>query len=361
MNQPERAILIIIDGLHTEAPVKLNMSNFIKLATQGTLIKKTTAIMPGHPAHGEYANIHTSSFPNPMMMTGTIFLKPDQKMLQHSFENAAFIANDLSYKSITDGYEFIIQKNEPDEFAVDKAIDLLTNNDIDFMRIHLQNAGDAGYTSYSASDDRSYKFDIWHEDSPYVNAVKNADEQLNRFISELKKLDKWEGTLLVITADHGQTESGWHPLLAEESWLHPTLFLGPGIRQNDTIEWMDQIDIIPTIADIMQVPAPNRDGGSGKILHHVKNSQKNRGTGSSSRLFELNKLIARYILAEAALLSNAIQYPYLNSYTMAMERIFYGLERILEWNEMETIDSLTQHNRKIVLEMEKKLRKIQNY
>lgn len=358
MKKPERVILVIIDGLHVEAPVKLNMSNFLGLAKQGFLIRNTTAIMPGHPVHGEYANIHTSSFPNPVMMTGTIFLKPGQKMLQQSFENAAFIANDLSYTSITDGYEFIIQKKRPDEFAIDKAIELLTHNNINFMRIHLQNTGDAGNRSYTVSENQPFKHNIWYEDSPYVHAVKNSDKLLNRLITELKKLGQWEETLLVITSDHGQTETGWHPLLAEESWLHPTLFHGPGIRQNETIEWADQIDIIPTIADIMQVPVPNEDGGSGKVLRNVQYSRKNSDIVSSSKLFEFNKILARYILAEAELLLNAVKYPFLNSYTMITERNFYGLERILEWDEMETIKSLTEHNRKIILEMEKKLNEL---
>ncbi|MEX1063084.1 MAG: sulfatase-like hydrolase/transferase [Balneolaceae bacterium] len=353
--KPERVVLFIIDGLHTDAPARLKMPNFTELTRKGALIEKTTVIMPGHPTHGGYAEVHSSSFPNPVMMTGTVFLTPDQRMLQHSFDNSAFIANTLSYRSITDGYRFVVQRSGPDEFSVDKAVDILRGNDPEFTRIHLQMTGDAGYQVYSAENSPPYRHNIWHEVSPYVQAAEEADRQLGRFISALKEMGKWEGTLLVVTSDHGQTESGWHPLLPEDSWLHPTVFHGPGIRQGHTTEWADQTDLAPTIADIMQVEIPNEDGGGGVVLESVRQT----GTGSSgtspSRLYKLNSVIARYLRAEAELLLNSAERPWLNSYAMIAERNFYGLDRIMDWNELDSVDALIRHNRKIAEGMEKQL------
>src|SRR5690606_24572334 len=71
---PERAILVIIEGLHTQAPDRFPMLYYKRLSTQGVLIQTTCVIMPHHPTHGRYANIHTCSYPNPVMMTGMVFL-----------------------------------------------------------------------------------------------------------------------------------------------------------------------------------------------------------------------------------------------------------------------------------------------
>ncbi|MDX1617519.1 MAG: sulfatase-like hydrolase/transferase [Balneolaceae bacterium] len=351
---PQRAILLIIDGLHVDAPEKLEMPNYNQLASQGTLIEKTCGIMPYHPTHGEYASIHTSSYPNPVMMAGTVFLKPGQDFMQHSFETSAFIANTTSYRSISGGYEYAIQKSGTDAFAVDQAVDILENHDPAFMRVHMQSAGGAGFQSFSDEEGQPYKYAIWHEDSPYVQAIEEADRQLGRFISELKKIGKWKGTLLVVTADHGQTKTGWHPILPEESWLFPTLFHGPRVKENHTMEWADQIDLVPTIAHMMEVDAPNSDGGSGRILHNLIRSGKD-GSTLDSRLLKLNRVLARYIKAEAELLSHASEYPYLNSLVMILEREFYGLNRILDWSDFRSIEALIENNEQVVTEMEQKL------
>ncbi len=354
-SRPERAILFIIDGLHIDAPERLNMSHFTDLAKQGTLINNTTVIMPGHPRVGEYARIHTSSFPNPVTMAGTLFMTPDQTMLQHRFSNAAFVANSLSYQSITDGYTFVIQKSGPDEFSIDKSIELLAKNDIDFMRIHLQNVGSAGNRSTTTDENQPYRHNIWHEESPFVQSVRESDRQLGRFITALKDLNLWEGTLLIVTSDHGQTDSGWHPLIPQESWLHPTIFYGPGVKEGHIIEWADQTDLAPTIARLMNVPAPNDDGGSGRVLKDVMQSETAGQEPSSSKILELNRIFVRYMLADAELILKSVDAPYLNTYTMRMENRFYGLERILEWKDLGTIDDLIRHNLELVIEMEQTL------
>lgn len=353
---PERVILFVIDGLHVDAPDRLDMPHFSDLAMNGTKIKNTVVLMPGHPTHGEYSRVHSSSFPNPIMMAGTVFLEAEQDMLQHSFLDRAFIANTYAYRSITDAYEFIIQKVEHDKFVVDEAINILNNKDLNFLRLHLQNTGSAGNRSTNAPDEALYRHNIWHEEAPFVHAVKEADRQLGRLVSALQDMGKWESTLLVVTSDHGQTESGWHPLLSEEAWLHPTVFHGPGIKQNHVIEWADQTDIAPTIANIMRVSVPNSNGGAGSNLKGVMISEVTGSGANTSKILKLNRILSRYMLLKAELLLKAVETPYLNTFTMRLERNFYSLDRIMQWSDMESIDSLIEHNHQIVIEMEKKLK-----
>lgn len=351
---PARVILIIIDGLHYEAPERLRMPVFSALAEEGSRIEKVTGIIPYHPAHGEYAEVHTSSYPNPMMMTGTIFLAPDQTMLQHRFEDSAFVANSRSYQSITDGYEWVIQKVGTDEFAVDQALGILRDHDVDFLRLHLQNTGNGGSLTLAADESAPYRHDIWHADSPYVAAAVEADRQVGRLVEELKRMGRWDDTLFIVTSDHGQTKTGWHPTLPEESWMFPAVFHGPGIRQGHSMEWADQTDIVPSIAHLMNVEVPNDDGGSGKVLSGVLTGGADDSQGRS-HIYELNKVLARYILADARMIVGSAEHPFLNSQAMEVESDFYGLERVMEWHELGSVDALIAHNEAIVRQMEESL------
>lgn len=351
---PERVVLVVIDGLHVEAPDRLGLRTLAMLSKQGTSIRKVTGIMPYHPAHGDYAEVHTCSFPNPMMMAGTIFLSADQKMLQHSFEHSAFVANSRSYQSITDGYEIVVQRVVPDAVAVDYAIAILREHDMGFVRIHLQDTGNGGSETLEAGPEAAYRHDIWHEDSPYVSAAVEADRQVGRLIGALERLGRWESTLFIVTADHGQTRSGWHPSLPEESWTFPAVLHGPGIRKDHVLASADQTDIVPTIAHVMNVELPNSDGGSGRVVFGALAAGRGQAD-EPSKLRELNGVLARYALADARMLLLSQEHPFLNSEAMGAANRFYGYQRVMEWSDLGSIDALVRHNEAVVSDMEASL------
>ncbi len=351
---PARTVLVIVDGLHYQAPERLSLPTFAKLAENGSVVEKVTGIIPYHPTHGEYAAVHTSSYPNPMMMAGTVFLAPEQTMLQHQFEDAAFIANSRSYQSITDGYEVVIQQVGTDAVAVDRAIRVLRDYSPDFLRLHLQNTGNGGSETLEAATDAPWRHDIWHPDSPYIARATEADRQVGRLVEALKAAGQWEDTLFIVTSDHGQTKTGWHPTLPEESWLFPAVFHGPGIRQGHRVEWADQTDIVPTIAELMGVPAPNDDGGAGRVLTAIMTGTGDDSNGQSA-IYPLNQVLARYIVAEAELVLASREAPYLNSLAMSLESRFYGLRRVMDWDELGTLQALLAHNRDIVGQMDRAL------
>ena len=348
---PKRAILVVIDGLHIDALTRLTMPNCNRLAKQGTTIAKTCVIMPHHPTHGRYADVHTCSYPNPVMMTGTVFLAPHQKMLQHSFKKSAFIANTEAYESIAHGYQFVVQEIGPDSLSVNHALAILADNDVDFMRIHLQDAGTAGYETFRAATQVPYSGNIWHSESPYKKAIEEADRQLGRLITALEARGELSQTLLVVTGDHGQSAGGWHPMLDEAGWLTPMVFHGPGIKRGVVVEWADQIDVAPTIADMMGVEIPNQDGGSGKVLNEIRQSTVVE-VPNRSKLLELNRLLSRYAYLSAALILRSKDTPAYCGHLMLVERDFYGLDRILDWNGKESIDSLINHNATLINQME---------
>ncbi|WP_224784683.1 sulfatase-like hydrolase/transferase [Marinihelvus fidelis] len=348
---PARTVLVIVDGLHFKAPERLSLPVFNQLARTGSVVDKVTGIIPYHPTHGEYARVHTSSYPNPMMMAGTLFLSAKQRMLQHEFGDAAFIANSRSYQSITDGYEVVIQQVGTDAVAVGRAIEVLRDFAPDFLRLHLQNTGNGGSETLEAADDAPWKHDIWHPDSPYVAKAAEADRQVGRLVAALQDMGQWDDTLFIVTSDHGQTTTGWHPTLPEESWMFPAVFHGPGIRAGHRIEWADQTDFVPTIAHLAGVPAPNEDGGAGRVLTPILAGSDDQSDGLSL-IYPLNQVLARYIVAEAELILASREAPYLNSLAMSMESRFYGLRRVMNWHEMGSVEALTEHDREVVLAME---------
>ena len=249
--RPHRAILVIIDGLHFQAPERLDLQNFRALAQQGAYVPKACLLMPYHPLSGDWASLHNSSLPNPIMLAGSLFIRPDHKLVQELFPAETLTAhstNSRSYTSIDRGSHLSFMHASRDDDALDFAISALRTYDIRYLRIHLQDAGTAGYACSTETRSVPWKNNIWGEGSPYVRSVQHADVLLGRFVAALKDMKKWDDTLLIVTADHGQSDTGWHPTLDPAGWYTPLVFVGPGIARGRQLEYAEHIDIIPTLS-----------------------------------------------------------------------------------------------------------------
>jgi len=361
--KPERAVILIIDGLHWQAPERLGLRNFKELAAQGTSFRQVYCIAPYHPTTGAWASVHTCSIPNPVLAAGTLFLKPDHLMIQHVFypdQKTAHVVNSLSYVTMDRGFSFsmMVPPTTPDSVPIREAIRLLKNEDIRFMRLHLQNTGNAGNQCAETEEDVPWRHDIWADGSPYIAAAHNADRLLGEFVNALKAMNKWDQTILVVTADHGQSNSGWHPLLPEDSWITPLVFVGPGVAKNRKIPYAEHIDIVPTVCSLMGVQPPNVGPGSGRVLEEVKAKQRLKKKQRPQYLKELNQVLKEYRLLSAEMIIHAKKNPVLENVALRAEREFYGLERILEWRELGSVLALIQQNRSVVGRMRKALGQI---
>src|SRR5205823_11753598 len=103
--------------------------------------------------------------------------------------------------------------------------------------------------------------------NPYSNAVAYADAMLGNFLGDLHAAGALDHTLVVITADHGESlgEHGerTHGLFAYDSTLRvPLVFYAPGrIRPGVVRDTMRLVDVVPTIVDLVGAPAlPDADG-----------------------------------------------------------------------------------------------------
>lgn len=361
----ERAIVFLIDGLHWEAPERLAMPNFNALAKQGIYCQKSYMIAPHHPTVGEYGAMHTSSFPNPVLQSGTLFVRADNKFLQEMFppeQFTTFVANTPAYRSVSRGFDYCAMDHTLDDDAVvDIAIGHIKERDPAYFRIHLQTAGNEGrYLSYTTPDKPYYR-NIFGAGSPYVATVENADKLLGKLVAALKEQGKWETTLLIASSDQGQSRIGWHPVADEESAIAPLVIVGPGIPKGQRVKYIEHTDLSPTLAALMGIEPPAIDGGAGLPLfepsgdgYRLRSEIKPNLKTINAQMNEYNRLRARLVLA-------ADENVYFSSFLTFIENElltpepFFHLDRFTEWYKAGTTAHLIEINDKILAQMKAEL------
>ncbi|MBN2763349.1 MAG: sulfatase-like hydrolase/transferase [Bacteroidales bacterium] len=362
---PERVILFMIDGLHWEAPSRLDMPVFNSLIKEGTYIQKSYMLLPHHPTVGDYSKYNSCSFPNPVLHEGTVFIQPENKYIQEVFSPArqtAFVVNTAAYRSVARGFTTsIMDPSLSDKQVVEQAEDILKQQDPIFMRMHLQTPGDLGTNIALKSGGKPYSQNIFGEGSPYVSSIEEADQLLGRFITFLKKEGKWESTVLIVTSDHGQSKIGWHPLFDEDSWATPMVITGAGIAKGRVLPYFEHTDLAPTIAWLLGAEAPNNDGGAGIA---VKEIMGNTNTGDyHPRMYikTLNQQVKEFnILKSGMILRAEKQRTFSNTIaTLENENLtpepFYHQDRVMDWYKAGSFEHLLKANEKILQQMREEL------
>ncbi|MGH9442468.1 MAG: sulfatase-like hydrolase/transferase [Thermoanaerobaculia bacterium] len=105
-------------------------------------------------------------------------------------------------------------------------------------------------------------FDREYSDVPYEGEVAAVDEALGPLFDQLRAKKGSRGTLLVLTADHGEALGDHgeetHGLFAYEATLHiPLILWSPGHVAPGTDQALSRhVDIVPTVLDAARVPIP---------------------------------------------------------------------------------------------------------
>jgi len=343
----EHAVIFLIDGLSFKAPARLPMKNLNALAAAGAYWEKSYNIVPAHPRTGEWARYHESSIPNPVILAGTLLLRPDQRWVQESFfpeRITAHAANDVDYRRLNVGFSLSFLNGSDDQPAADDqvvrwSLEFLRGSKPAFMKVHLQDTGRGGEMCRSEKDASvPWRQNIWAEGSPYRNAALKADEYLGLFVAELERLEMLDKTVLFVSADHGQADGGWHPFDDRDSWAMPLIAAGPGIKAGQRFEYAEQIDIVPTLCYLMGVkPPPNADG---RILAEALVEPPAGVPPRRQTIKELNS-----VLVEGEALLRKLPKG------SRAARQFYGFDRILQWRQFGTLEKLLAHDREIVEEL----------
>ncbi len=102
----------------------------------------------------------------------------------------------------------------------------------------------------------------------YDAEIRHNDDSLGALFAKMDELELWDNTLVVITADHG--ESLWeHDLIfdhgynAYEPSAHvPLIFYHPRLRSGLSIPTpVSLVDVLPTVLDLLRLPQPPQGQG----------------------------------------------------------------------------------------------------
>ena len=356
-NKAERAVLFYFDGLHPDAIERFDLPNLKRLQAEGTTVEQAIMTFPWHPTTGAYGEMHTTSLPNPITMTGNLFLRPNQEMLQDVFPrdvDTAIATGSKAYDSISPGFDIINLLDTSDAELTDIILQTLERHDPKFYRIQLQDVGRAGYKTINASEGTPWRADIWHPDSPYGAAAKEADRQLGRFITKMEELGRWNKTFFVFMAD-GQSRYGWHLPMDEESWQTPMIFHGPNVKTGFIIPYAEIIDVVPTIAHVLGIKPPNPGAGSGRILKSIFAGEPETMSDIPQKMLRLNRQIKEYLLLTAELRLQSTEDPGIDNLLMLERNInaldmvngpspFLGIDQIDRWHEAGSFDAMLERN-----------------
>lgn len=347
----ERVILLYIDGFNPQALTRYDLKNIKQLQQDGSSVREGVMTLPVHPTIFHYGQFHTTSLPNITTLAGSMFLDERQHFFHHNLPKhyiKLHAAGSNAYRSMNDGFNYVLTSSTvKDSALIDFTINAFeAEQDIQFSRIHLQEAGYAGRLGVGRQAGNAT---IWDENSPYKEAVINADQQIGRLFDYLKAKGKWDSTLIVFMGD-GQAKYGWHLYMFEESWQTPIIFHGPKIKKNYQIPYAENIDVIPTIANIWGVELNNiNQGGAGIVLDDIvigRSSNKPHPQWTK----KINQQHKDYIVlkAKADLLSATD--PKVNTALMEMmhgelsAHQFYSFERIMEWRQASSLEAMYNAN-----------------
>jgi len=97
--------------------------------------------------------------------------------------------------------------------------------------------------------------------NPYEGEVAYVDEQVGRLLNYLKQSNLSQNTLIILTADHGESlgdhgESTHGFLTYNPTLWVPLIITGPGIRAARVEQLVSHLDLFPTICDFLSRPKP---------------------------------------------------------------------------------------------------------
>jgi hypothetical protein len=322
-----RTIVIIIDGLASDAIENARLVHLQNWLKEGSFYKEVSVPIPAHPADNP-GYLWSCSIPNAVMMTGTVFIGQDgikDAMIQDMFpdKKTSFIVNDDAYGDIGKGfgsYYNLKKTNEDmfsDELVFEKAQKVIEDENPRFLRLHIQGPGSAGdESSLPANIKESWYHNIWNRESPYLRQLRTDDQLIEEFINWLQYKGYWVNSTMFILGDHGQATTGGHPPYDSESNKTCLLILGNNVRPGTVYDYAEMTDIAPTIIRINNL-SPLRFS-QGRILEEAFKWGPDQSR-VERRIEKLNNILIH---------NQHIIFPQDSSHTG-----FLTIDRICEWHK----------------------------
>ncbi|HUO84401.1 MAG TPA: sulfatase, partial [Thermoanaerobaculia bacterium] len=126
-------------------------------------------------------------------------------------------------------------------------------------------------------------------DDPYSGEIHFADQQLGRVLDRIGEFGLHDDTLYVFTADHGESLGDHgektHGIFIYDATTRVPLFLrGPGVPEGRVDAVVRSVDIVPTLAELLDLPAGGDvDGAS--LVSLMKGKEEAEGRIAYSESF----------------------------------------------------------------------------
>lgn len=162
-----------------------------------------------------------------------------------------------------------LYENMPHESKIEKVID---KNRPKHLRKQYGNYWPGGGEEHNYTDDEIYNITKW-----YYSMISFIDQEIGKIINAIKEKGELENTIFIFTSDHGEY-LGDHGLLKKGPFMYdsvtnvPLIFYGPNILNGKREQLFENIDILPTILDMLGSDIPY--GIQGTSFKSVLNGSK---------------------------------------------------------------------------------------
>ncbi|MGE5358056.1 MAG: sulfatase-like hydrolase/transferase, partial [Bacteroidales bacterium] len=254
-----------------------------RLAAEGVIFEQTAATAPlTLPAH---CSIFTSKFPpeHGVRDNGGFFLAPDQLTLATLLRGRGFRTGAVVAAYVLDGKWGINQGFERyvDDFDLSKVrgfglgdIQRPGNEVVDRALPWLEKVKDQRFFGWvhfydpHSPHDPPEPFKTRYEGRPYSGEIAFVDSQIARIVSFLEQNQLLDRTIIAVIGDHGESldQHGeyTHGFFVYQATVRvPFIIRAPftTLRGRRVADPVRSVDLMPTVLDLMGIPAPQKIAG----------------------------------------------------------------------------------------------------
>ncbi len=247
----ERVLIITVDGLRADSVEPNYMPNLFSLKQTGTYSQNAqttypSATLPSHASmltgmcpdkHGVDWNDYIPDYG--FAASPSIFEIAHEAGLRTVMIVGKEKLRQITPPEYTDYFEFV---NDRDSVIAEHAAPIIAEG-FDLMHIHLPLVDILGHEYGWLSDN-------------YLIGTFRADEAIGMILNTLDEADLRQGTIIIVTADHGgklTSHGGRSPEEMTVPWILSGASLNPGAIQRP----ISVVDTAATIAFILDLPVPS--------------------------------------------------------------------------------------------------------
>lgn len=232
----KHVFVIVADGLNYEGFVSVSCSNLRHIASEGIIDEKSLALSVD-TVEAAQASLLTGTFPNEhKFITSKDKLKVESLFNVLKKHGKSFVLVDGSGGKLrplvnSDDSYVMLDANKSDKEVFSAAYDHFEKNDPFFTYIYLNDCMEKLLTL---------------DEKAYYSSVKNLDQEIGDFVNKLRKKNLYYNSLIIITSPRSSSPSDMVPLIIR----------GPGCTTNVATSGTMILDVVPTIAKILEIAKP---------------------------------------------------------------------------------------------------------